>query len=60
MTIEEPLRVLIVEDEALVAIEIESLLEENGHVVVGWATTFAEARQLVARVLREHYLPDAN
>jgi DNA-binding response OmpR family regulator len=39
----EPLKVLIVEDEALLAMELESLIEEAGHTVVGWATSSAEA-----------------
>lgn len=43
----EPLKVLIVEDEALLAMELESLVEDAGHSVVGWATSSAEARRLV-------------
>ncbi len=43
----EPLKVLIVEDEALLAMELESLVEEAGHDVVGWATSSAEARTMV-------------
>ncbi|AID30938.1 response regulator [Mesorhizobium sp. SEMIA 3007] len=43
----EPLKVLIVEDEALLAMELESLVEEAGHSVVGWATSSAEARSMV-------------
>ncbi|WP_442583112.1 response regulator [Mesorhizobium sp. ASY16-5R] len=42
----EPFRVLIVEDEALLAMELELLLEDAGHKVVGWATSSAEARDL--------------
>jgi CheY-like chemotaxis protein len=41
-----PLRILIVEDEALLAMELEALLSEAGHEVVGWATSAAEALQL--------------
>jgi len=44
----EPLKVLIVEDEALLAMELESLVEEAGHQVVGWATSSAEAKAMVA------------
>jgi len=40
----EPLKVLIVEDEALLAMELESLVEEAGHSVVGWATSSAGGR----------------
>jgi len=43
----EPLRVLIVEDEALLAMELEYLIEDAGHRVAGWATSSAEARELV-------------
>lgn len=43
----EPLKVIIVEDEALLAMELESLLEDSGNIVVGWATNFAEAKALV-------------
>lgn len=43
----EPLRVMIVEDEALLAMELEGLVEEAGHTVVGWATSSTEARRLV-------------
>jgi DNA-binding NarL/FixJ family response regulator len=48
-TVEEPRpnpRVLIVEDEFLVATEIEAGLSENGFDVVGIATTAAEAIRL--------------
>ncbi len=41
------LRVLIVEDEALLAMELEESVEEAGHVVVGWAVTSAQAMKLV-------------
>ena len=44
---DEPLKILIVEDEALLAMELESLVEDSGHRVAGWATTSAEARKLV-------------
>ncbi|QKC83113.1 response regulator [Mesorhizobium sp. NZP2077] len=43
----EPLKVLIVEDEALLAMELESLVEEAGHKVVGWATSSSEAKSMV-------------
>ncbi|MDP3899243.1 MAG: response regulator [Mesorhizobium sp.] len=42
-----PLNVLIVEDEALLAMELESLVADAGHRVVGWATSSREARRLV-------------
>ena len=42
-----PLRVLVIEDEALVALEIESFLTAAGHVVVGVAEDRASAATLV-------------
>lgn len=46
----EPMKVLIVEDEALLAMELEALVEDAGHQVVGWATNAADARHLVDTV----------
>ena len=43
----QPLNVLIVEDEALLAMELESLIEEAGHRVVGWAMSSDEAKAMV-------------
>lgn len=40
------LRVLIVEDEVLIALELEDLLAEAGHVPVGIAATSEEAMRL--------------
>ncbi|MGH1572621.1 response regulator [Methylobacterium sp. P31] len=37
------LRILVVEDEALIALELECLLDDLGHVTVGVAGTAAEA-----------------
>ncbi len=37
------LRILVVEDEALIALELEFLLEDLGHVTVGIAASSAEA-----------------
>ena len=42
--------ILIVEDEALIATNLEMLLEENGYTVVGWATNVKEAQ----RAAEEH------
>ncbi|KQQ47819.1 response regulator [Methylobacterium sp. Leaf125] len=39
----EPLRVLIAEDEALILMQLEFLVEDAGHVVVGSAATAEEA-----------------
>lgn len=41
-----PARILIVEDEMLVAGHIEMILEDMGHLPVGIATTFDEVRRM--------------
>ncbi len=41
-----PLNILIVVDEALLAMELEALLNEAGHEVVGWATSATQAIEL--------------
>lgn len=46
MSSEKPLRILIVEDEILIALELESLLQDLGHDVVGMAASSAEALSL--------------
>lgn len=43
----EPLRIAIIEDEALVALEIEDHLTDAGHKVVGTADTLGDAVKLV-------------
>jgi CheY-like chemotaxis protein len=43
----QPLKILIVEDEALLAMELEALVEDAGHLVVGWATSSDEAIEMV-------------
>jgi DNA-binding response OmpR family regulator len=43
----DPLRVLIVEDEALLAMELEGLVEDAGHEVAGWATNLDEVREML-------------
>ena len=40
-------RVLIIEDEPIIAADLESLVEELGHQVIGNATTYSEAMALV-------------
>lgn len=46
MSSEKPLRILIVEDEFLIALELESLLQDLGHDVVGIAASSEEALAL--------------
>lgn len=43
MSERKPLRILIVEDEFLIALELESLLQDAGHDVVGIAASSEEA-----------------
>lgn len=47
----EPLRILIAEDEALILMQLEMIVEDAGHVVVGSAATAAEA---IAKVQATH------
>lgn len=42
------LRILIVEDEDLIALDVQEILEQAGHHVVGRATGMAEAIKLAA------------
>jgi CheY-like chemotaxis protein len=45
-----PLRVLIVEDEGMIAMDIEATVEDEGHVVAGWATSADEAISMLDEV----------
>lgn len=45
-----PLSVLIVEDEGLLAMQLEDLVGDAGHRVSGWATSLEEAKRLVDRM----------
>ncbi len=44
--LEKPVRVLVIEDEALIACHLESIVAETGHRVVANATTAQDARAL--------------
>ena len=44
-----PLSILVVEDEALVAMQLQFLIEDTGHSVAGWATDIDEAHAILAR-----------
>ncbi|WGH78537.1 response regulator [Jannaschia ovalis] len=46
---EDPLKVLIVEDETLIAIDLEYEITDMGHVVSGTAPDFATAKRSVIR-----------
>src|ERR687890_86310 len=43
---DKPLRILVVEDEILIALELESLLQDLGHDVVGIAASSKDALSL--------------
>ncbi len=54
----EPLRVVIVEDEAIILMQLESLLEDTGHIVVGTAMSAKEAIPLILESRPELVLLD--
>ena len=53
-------RLLVVEDELLVALDIESILSEAGMVVIGPASSAGEALELIASGGADAALIDAN
>ena len=44
-----PLRIMIVEDEQLIALDLQDILESAGHTVVGHATTMRSAVKLAGK-----------
>lgn len=55
---ERSLRVMIVEDEALLLMDLEMFLEDEGHRVVGSAASSREAMELAQRVQADLALVD--
>ena len=53
-------RLLVVEDELLVALDIESILSDAGLIVIGPASNAAEALELIADTQPDAALIDAN
>ena len=53
-------RLLVVEDELLVALDIESILSEAGMIVIGPASSTAEALDLISAEVPDAALLDAN
>ncbi len=53
-----PLRIVVIEDEAIIAANLEMILEDAGCEVVGWAADSAEARALVQRASPEVAIVD--
>ncbi|KAB1076209.1 response regulator [Methylobacterium planeticum] len=58
MTAEPALRILVVEDEVLIALELTYLLEDLGHVMVGVAASSSEAIALGASTAPDVALVD--
>lgn len=54
------LRVLIVEDEALIALDVEYALQRHGHLAVGPAGSVAEARRLILSSTLDAAILDIN
>lgn len=55
-----PLDVMIVEDEGILAMDLEYMLEIAGHRVAGWATCFDEAQQLSTQIQPDLVLVDVH
>ncbi len=58
MSLSRSLRILIVEDEILIALELESLLQDAGHEVVGMAASSQDAVALGQRLRPDLALVD--
>lgn len=56
----EPLKILIVEDEALLAMELEDIVHDAGHTVVGSAVSFREATDVLSSEEPDIALVDIN
>ncbi len=55
-----PLSILIVEDQAILAMELELLVESAGHVVAGWAMDAAEAYEIAEQGLVDLAIVDVH
>ena len=58
MSEESPLAIIVVEDEALIAMQLQMLIEDAGHGVAGWACDLEEACGLAGRVHSDLALVD--
>lgn len=56
----EPMRILLVEDEALILMQLEALVEDAGHLVVGTAMRCDEAITLACTVRPDLAFVDVN
>lgn len=50
MTMSKPLRVLIVEDEPLLAMDVEMMVEDSGHVVIGEAASLYDIEDMATEI----------
>lgn len=55
-----PLKILVVEDDALIAMELEERLGEMGYAVLGPALSYEAAEKVIAEVRPDAALLDAN
>ena len=55
-----PMRVLLVEDDGLILMQMEAMVEDAGHLVVGMAMRTAEAIELAVKVRPDLALVDRN
>jgi CheY-like chemotaxis protein len=53
-------RILVVEDEPIVALDLADMLQSNGAIVLGPASTVADARQLIAHSAIDCAVLDVN
>ena len=58
MTDLRPLSILVVEDQALIAMELQMLIEDAGHSSSGWATDRREADVIAGRTVIDLALVD--
>jgi CheY-like chemotaxis protein len=56
----QALEILLVEDDFIVALDVQTMLEENGAHVIGPASSIAEARELIATQLPQLAILDVN
>ena len=54
------MRILVVEDDALIALDVETMLSGMGHSVLGIAATSADARTMLDRATPDLVLLDIN
>lgn len=58
MSEQRRMNVLIIEDEAILAMELEFVVEDAGHTIAGWATSLQEAYDLAQDTIADLALVD--